>query len=401
MRVASGMRTCGAPLLAALLAVLSTPQGLAQAPTTAPAATAPAAAAPAADDPEALVARIALYPDDLIAIILPASTNPLQIVQADRFLAKRKTDPKTPIDDKWDDSVKSLVNYPEVVTMMSSDLDWTAALGEAVVRRPRRGARGCSGVPAQDAGGRQPEIRFEADGRGREGSDPDRPRRSAGDLRSAIQPDDRSRQRRLRGIRLLPVAVSGVLLPVPAGRRARDRHHLGRGDGRDLERRPLPRGLPWRQQQHQHRPQHQHQHRQHRQRNRSTQNNSQKWSSNKTKGQVSKSVGASPPSRVGDTGGRGGATASTGAVDRGGASRGGAGAGGGGAGAAGGGSALDGYGSGRSAQMDSSRGASSRNSAAASSRASPSPSASSRGGSSMGASRGGGGGGGRGGGGRR
>src|SRR6185295_9910460 len=70
---------------------------------------------------------------DLVSIILPASTNPLQIVQADRFLAKRKTDPKTPVDEKWDDSVKSLVNYPEVITMMSGDLDWTAALGEAVV----------------------------------------------------------------------------------------------------------------------------------------------------------------------------------------------------------------------------------------------------------------------------
>jgi hypothetical protein len=79
------------------------------------------------------VGRIALYPDDLVAIILPASTNPLQIVQADRFLDKRKSDPKLPIDDKWDDSVKALVNYPDVVKMMSGDLDWTSALGEAVV----------------------------------------------------------------------------------------------------------------------------------------------------------------------------------------------------------------------------------------------------------------------------
>ena len=63
----------------------------------------------------------------------PASTNPLQIVQADRFLDKRKSDPKLPIDEKWDDSVKALVNYPDVVKMMSGDLDWTSALGEAVV----------------------------------------------------------------------------------------------------------------------------------------------------------------------------------------------------------------------------------------------------------------------------
>ena len=76
---------------------------------------------------------IALYPDDLVAIILPASTSPLQLVQADRFLDKRKADPKLPIDDKWDDAVKSLLNYPEVVKKMSGDLDWTVDLGEAVV----------------------------------------------------------------------------------------------------------------------------------------------------------------------------------------------------------------------------------------------------------------------------
>ena len=80
-----------------------------------------------------LVGPIALYPDDLVAIILPASTNPLQLVQADRYLDKRKADPKLPVDDKWDDAVKSLLNYPDVVKSMSTDLDWTSALGEAVV----------------------------------------------------------------------------------------------------------------------------------------------------------------------------------------------------------------------------------------------------------------------------
>ena len=54
-------------------------------------------------------------------------------MQADRFLDKRKADPKLPVDDKWDDAVKSLLNYPDVVKMMSDDLDWTSALGEAVV----------------------------------------------------------------------------------------------------------------------------------------------------------------------------------------------------------------------------------------------------------------------------
>ena len=92
-----------------------------------------ATAAQSVDDLGNLVGPIALYPDDLVAIILPASTNPLQIVQADRFLDKRKTDPKAPLDDRWDDSVKSLLNYPDIVKKMSGDLDWTSALGEAVV----------------------------------------------------------------------------------------------------------------------------------------------------------------------------------------------------------------------------------------------------------------------------
>lgn len=82
---------------------------------------------------EKLVGPIALYPDDLVAIILPASTLPLQLVQADRYLEKRKADPKLPVDDKLDDAVKSLLNYPEVVKKMSGDLDWTVDLGEAVV----------------------------------------------------------------------------------------------------------------------------------------------------------------------------------------------------------------------------------------------------------------------------
>lgn len=115
--------------IAAFLAVAFAPLAQAQAPAAATAAV--TAQSPA--ELEKLVDRIALYPDDLVTIILPAATNPLQLVQADRYLDKRKKDPKLPLDDKWDDAVKSLLNYPEVVKMMSNDLDWTSDLGEAVV----------------------------------------------------------------------------------------------------------------------------------------------------------------------------------------------------------------------------------------------------------------------------
>ncbi len=99
----------------------------------APAASGDAAAPLSAEELTKLVGPIALYPDDLVAIVLPAATNPLQLVQADRYLDKRKADPKLPVDPKWDDPVKSLLNYPDVVKKMSADLDWTSALGEAVV----------------------------------------------------------------------------------------------------------------------------------------------------------------------------------------------------------------------------------------------------------------------------
>ena len=84
---------------------------------------------------EALVGPIALYPDKLLAIVLPASTYPLEIVQAARFLEQLEDDSSLKPDETWDDSVTALLNYPEVVKMMNDDIDWTWRLGEAVVRQ--------------------------------------------------------------------------------------------------------------------------------------------------------------------------------------------------------------------------------------------------------------------------
>ena len=85
------------------------------------------------DEIESLIAPIALYPDDLLAIVLPASSYPLQIVQAARFLDAVERDPSLKPDETWDDSVVALLNYPEVVRMMNDDLDWTWRLGQAVL----------------------------------------------------------------------------------------------------------------------------------------------------------------------------------------------------------------------------------------------------------------------------
>ncbi len=84
---------------------------------------------------EELVGPIALYPDELLAVVLPASTYPLQIVQGARFLEKRKADPELEPDEEWDPSVLGLLNYPEVVDLMNQDLNWTWELGEAVTHQ--------------------------------------------------------------------------------------------------------------------------------------------------------------------------------------------------------------------------------------------------------------------------
>ncbi len=87
---------------------------------------------------DALVAPIALYPDNLLSLVLMASTYPLEVVQADRWVnenKKLKDDQLKAAVDKqaWDDSVKSLVATPDVLAMMSTKLDWTQKLGDAVL----------------------------------------------------------------------------------------------------------------------------------------------------------------------------------------------------------------------------------------------------------------------------
>ncbi len=82
---------------------------------------------------EELIGPIALYPDDLLAIVLPASTYPLQIVEAARFLEALEADSSLQPDEDWDDSIVALLNYPEVIELLNEDLDWTWRLGEAVV----------------------------------------------------------------------------------------------------------------------------------------------------------------------------------------------------------------------------------------------------------------------------
>lgn len=89
-----------------------------------------------AEELEQLAAPVALYPDALLAQVLMASTYPLEIVHAARWLSEHpeiKGDALTKEMDKqtWDPSVRSLVAFPDVLAMMNEKLDWTQKLGDA------------------------------------------------------------------------------------------------------------------------------------------------------------------------------------------------------------------------------------------------------------------------------
>jgi hypothetical protein len=82
-----------------------------------------------------LVAPVALYPDPLLVLVLQGSTFPVDVVAANRFLGKLPERPELQPDPDWDSSIVGLLNYPDVVAHMDEELDWTEALGEAVLNQ--------------------------------------------------------------------------------------------------------------------------------------------------------------------------------------------------------------------------------------------------------------------------
>ena len=114
-----------------------------QTPGSAPTQPSDTARGPVPDQPalkpaelDALVAPIALYPDTLLANVLMASTYPLEVVQAERWVNQNKglkEDALQTATEKqvWDASIKALVAAPAVLQTMSERLDWTQKLGEA------------------------------------------------------------------------------------------------------------------------------------------------------------------------------------------------------------------------------------------------------------------------------
>ncbi len=138
----------------ASLLIGPTAASLAQTPAPPPAYEPAPAAPPAAPGPEAqppkftqaeldhLLAPVALFPDALLAQLLPAAAYPLEIVQAHRWLERNaaavaKQDFSGADAQNWDPSVKAMVRFPTVLEKMNDDLDWTRNLGDAIVNQPQ------------------------------------------------------------------------------------------------------------------------------------------------------------------------------------------------------------------------------------------------------------------------
>ncbi len=124
---------------ATLALTLSAPLALqAQTPPQAAAApAAPSAPAPFAQgELEQMLAPIALYPDALLSQMLMASTYPLEIVEAARWRKEHAALEGEALRNAlqaqtWDESVKSLTAFPDVLERMNKDLAWTQKLGDA------------------------------------------------------------------------------------------------------------------------------------------------------------------------------------------------------------------------------------------------------------------------------
>ncbi|MFO1311427.1 MAG: DUF3300 domain-containing protein [Burkholderiales bacterium] len=135
------MTRAGRILALALCAALALPVASQAPPAPAPAMSPPPGAQPGSkafsqEELDQLVAPIALYPDALLAQVLMASTYPLEVVEAERWVKKNPGLKDKALEDalqqqSWDPSVKSLTVFPQVLTMMSEKLDWTQKLGDA------------------------------------------------------------------------------------------------------------------------------------------------------------------------------------------------------------------------------------------------------------------------------
>jgi Protein of unknown function (DUF3300) len=96
-----------------------------------------------ADQLEQMVAPIALYPDNLVSIVLAASTYPAQVAEASQWLRMQGSAAPEQIaaaanaQTGWDPAVKALTAFPQVLDQLAQNLQWTTDLGNAYYNQPQ------------------------------------------------------------------------------------------------------------------------------------------------------------------------------------------------------------------------------------------------------------------------
>jgi len=90
---------------------------------------------------QSLVSPIALYPDALLSLMLLASTYPLEVAEAYNWRRGNAALKGSALQDalkaqSWNDSVKSLISFPQAFNMMGDKLQWTQNLGNAYKLQP-------------------------------------------------------------------------------------------------------------------------------------------------------------------------------------------------------------------------------------------------------------------------
>ncbi len=134
------VRICIRELACFLILLMAAPPCIYAQPTVDPAMNPVSAQDPAPlfgqEELDQMLAPVALYPDALLVQVLMAATYPLEVIEASRWVTARP-DLKGPAlaaaleQQHWDPSVKSLTNFPSLLTMMDQRLDWTQKLGDA------------------------------------------------------------------------------------------------------------------------------------------------------------------------------------------------------------------------------------------------------------------------------
>src|SRR5213080_14585 len=131
-------------VVCSILLVLGAPQTIASPNILTQQSSAPDAQPPKIPNEQldSLVAPIALYPDELLAQTLAASTYPLEVMQLDQWMEKNKSlKDKALVDavakQPWDPSVQSMAAFPDVVQRMAENIQWMTYVGNAVLAQQK------------------------------------------------------------------------------------------------------------------------------------------------------------------------------------------------------------------------------------------------------------------------